>query len=312
MAWGRIRFSRVRGPAAETDALAGAAAWRLGGLTLRELGRLVWSEILEDELLDRAAALSYYLLFALFPALLFLTALLGLLPLALMDRLLAYADRALPGDADTLIRKTLVEVVRGAGGGLVSLGMVGALWTASSGMAAVMNTMNVVFETEDRRPWWKFRLVALVLTAGFCLLVPAALVLLVFGERIAHALARRVGLDPALAAAWAVARWPLVIGLVLTAIGLVYYLAPARRPRWHWVTPGSVFALAGWLLVSLGLRVYVDHLGSFNATYGSIGGVIVLLTWLYLTGLVLLVGGEIDAEIARAASHRLPGAGHQG
>lgn len=278
--------------------------WQLGGRSVRELAQRVWDKIWEDEVLDRAAALSYYLLFALFPALLFLTALLGLLPWHLMAQLMGYLDRVLPGDAASLVSKTLAEVVRGANPGLLSIGIGAALWAASSGMVAVMTALNIAYGTEDRRPWWKRRLVAIALTLGFSLFIPTALLLLVFGERIGRVLADWVGLGSVFTFTWALLRWPAVILCVLTALGLVYALAPAQRRRWHWVTPGSIFAVAGWLLLSLGLRVYVAYFAAYNATYGSIGGVILLLSWLYLTGVVLLVGAEIDAEIERGPRHR--------
>jgi len=277
----------------------GSSPWRLGGLSVRELGRRVWGEFWEDEVLDRSAALSYYFLFALFPALLFLTTVLGLLPWRLMDQLMGYLDRVLPGDTASLISRTLAEIVRGAHPGLLSIGIGAALWTASSGMTAIMATLNIAFDVEDRRPWWKRRLIALALTLGFSLFIPTALLLLVFGERIGQTLAGWAGLGSVFTFTWTLVRWPVVVASILTVIGLVYSLAPAGRRRWHWVTPGSIFAVTGWILMSLGLRVYVAHFANYNKTYGSIGGVILLLSWLYLTGVVLLVGAEIDAEISQ-------------
>ena len=155
--------------------------WNLGGLTVRELGRRVWAEIWEDEVTDRGAALAYYFLFALFPTLLFLTVLLGLLPLpGLMDRLLQYGDQALPGDAASIVRRTWVEINRGAGGGLLSIGVLTALWASSNGMASIMSALNVAYDIEDTRPWWKRRLLAVVLTACASLVIG----MLAFGPRI--------------------------------------------------------------------------------------------------------------------------------
>jgi membrane protein len=296
---------RVRRFPARHRPLGDLSPWKLGGLSLAQLWRRLYNELFEDELLDRAAALSYYFLFALFPALLFLTALLGLFPdPQLMEQLMGYFAQVLPDDAYSLISKTLGEVVRGAGRGLLSVGAVVALWAASAGMASLMNALNVVYEVQDPRPWWKRRLLAVGLTVGFFLFTATGLLLLVFGPKIGEAVAAWFGLGSQFTAAWNVLSWPVVIALVLTGIALVYYLAPAADQQWKWVTPGSVFALIVWIAASYGLRYYVHYLGNYNATYGSIGGVILLLLWLYVSSAVLLLGAEINSEIENAAARR--------
>jgi membrane protein len=276
--------------------------WTLGGLSPGELGRRVYQQLWNDEIMDRAAALSYYCLFALFPMLLFLTTLLGLLPGAnLMGRLMEYVGQILPGDSAALVQVTLAQVTRGASAKLLSAGAIGALWAASAGMASVMGALNVAYEVTDTRPWWKRRLISISLTVVFALFVTCGLLLLVFGEQLGRALAGWVGLGGVFTDVWEIVRWPVAIGVALTGISLIYYLAPAVDQPWHWVTPGSVLALAGWLLASYGLRIYVASFANYNATYGSIGGVILLLLWLYVTGLILLTGAEINAKIWRAA-----------
>lgn len=279
--------------------------WRLGGLSVAELGRRVWHEIGKDEITDRAAALGYYFLFALFPALLFLTSLLGMLPLTgLMERLIAYADRALPGDAGRIVGQTLAEIQAGARGGLLSFGVLAALWAGSNGMASVMTALNAAYGVDDARPWWKRRLLSIVLTFGFALFIVAALVLVVFGPQIAETVANGLGLGRVFALAWRLLNLPVVVVFVLLGIALVYYFAPAAKQHWRWVTPGSVVGLVLWLGMSYGLRFYVANFADYGATYGSIGGVILLMLWLYLSGLVLLVGAEINAEIEHAAAER--------
>lgn len=278
----------------------------LGGLTVWELSRRVWQEIQEDEILDRAASLSYYFLFALFPTLLFLATLLGLLPGAdLMKTLMDYVARVLPGDASSLVHRTLDEVVSGASRGLLSVGVLAALWAASNGTASIIVALNVAYGITDHRPWWRQRLVAVALTVALSVLTLTALLLLVFGERLGEVVAGWVGLGPLFTRLWNVLRWPAAIAFALTGITLVYCLAPTARHRWRWVTPGSVFALGAWLAMSVGLRLYVRYVGDYNATYGSIGGVILLMLWLYLSGVALLVGAEIDSQVERArAGHR--------
>jgi membrane protein len=278
-----------------------ASPWRLGGLTLRDLASRVWRELGEDEVLDRAAALSYYWIFALFPMLLFLTTMLGLVPRGgLTDQLMSYLAGTLPPDAFSMVSRVLAEVQRGAHGGLLSLSAVLTLWAASSGMSSIMNALGRVWGVADFRPWWRRQLLALGLTIGFALFVITALLLLVLGPELAAVVARAVGLGRAFTLTWNVLRWPLAVALVLVGVGLIYSLAPASRPRWRGVSPGAVVAVAGWLAASATLRLYVSRIADYNATYGSIGGAILLLLWLYVTALVLLLGAEIDAEIAHA------------
>ncbi len=272
---------------------------------MAELGRRVWAELWKDEVTDRAAALSYYFLFALFPAMLFLTALLGFLPLAgLQERLMAYVSQVLPPEAAGTVERTLLEILQEQRGGLLSVGALAALWASSNGMASVMTTLNIAYNVTDGRPWWKRRLLAIVLTIGFSAFVMSALVLLVFGPKLAEVAARWLGLGGVFTVLWNVVSLPVVIVFALIGVGLVYYLAPATQQRWRWITPGAVLALVLWLAMSFGLRLYVTQFTNYNATYGSIGGVILLMLWLYLTSAVLLIGAEVNAEIEKAAAAR--------
>ena len=279
--------------------------WNLGGLSVRELARRVWNEIETDEVMDRGAALAYYLVFALFPTLLFLTALLGLFPFpGLMDRLFQYVDQALPGDAASVLRRTFAEIQRNARGGLLSAGALAALWASSSGMDSMISALNVAYDVGDRRPWWKRRLIALLLTIGFGVFILGALVMLVFGGQIGGVVAAKFGFGAYFTTAWNVLSVLLVVGCVLFGLAMVYYLAPDAKQHWWWVTPGSAVALTLWLALSFALRVYVSNFANYSATYGSIGGVILLILWLYLSGVVLLLGAEINSEIEHAAAER--------
>ena len=277
--------------------------WKLGGLSRRELATRVWDEFNKDEVTDRAAALAYYFLFSLFPALLFLVALLSYLPLAgLQERLLAYASEMMPAAAALTLETTLGEIVNARRGGLLSLGVLATLWASSNGMASLMSTLNAVWGVSEARTWWKRRLIAIALTIGFSIFVIAAMVLMVFGPKIGGLVANWFGLGDVFTVLWNVASIPIVVACALMAIQLVYYLAPARARHWHWITPGAAFALLAWLAMSFGLRIYVNHFGNYSATYGSIGGVILLMLWFYLSSVVFLVGAEIDAEIEAAAT----------
>lgn len=279
------------------------AVWKLGGLSVRELATRVWDELGRDEVSDRAAALSYYFLFSLFPALLFVVALLSYLPLAgVQERMLGYGREMMPPAAAMTLENTLDEIVNARRGGLLSLGILATLWASSNGMASLMSTLNAVWGVREARAWWKRRLLAVLLTIGFSVFIIAAMVLMVFGPKIGGLVANWFGLGDVFTVLWNVVSIPIVVACALIGIQLVYYLAPARARHWHWITPGAAVALVAWLAMSFGLRLYVSHFGNYSATYGSIGGVILLMLWLYLSSLVFLIGAEIDAEVEAAAA----------
>jgi membrane protein len=278
------------------------SAWKLGGLGPKELARRVIHEIQKDECLGRAAQLAYYFLFALFPFFLFLTTLLGYLPIPnLLDRIMEVLAPLLPGDALRLVQDNLHQLVTGERGGLLSFGILAALWTSSSALTAIIDSLNRAYDVEEGRPFWKVRLTAILLTVGLSAFIVVALVLLTFGPQLGRWVADLVGLGGVFAFTWNILRWPVIVGLLILAMAMLYYFAPDVEQEWKWITPGSALAVLGWLLASLGFAFYVNRFGSYNATYGSIGAVIVLLTWMYVTGLFVLIGGEINAEIEHAA-----------
>jgi len=286
--------------------------WKLGGLSWPELGVRLWREGQNDELVGRAAQLGFYLVLALFPTLLFLTALLGLFPLQpIIPELLAYLREVLPADALSSLEKYLQQVVEGSGGSLLSLGLVGALWATSSGLTAIMDALTVVYDTKETRTLWKIWVTALAMTIGLAgfIILSAALVLV--GEHIAQGVANFLGLGELFTIGWVIVQWPLIILFMLVAVSVIYYFSPNVEQDWRWVTPGSLVAVVLWLAVSLGFKLYVENFGNYNVAYGSIGGAIVLMLWFYLSGIALLIGGELNAEIGKAAGkqarlHALP------
>ena len=273
--------------------------WKLGGLSFYELGRRLWHESLQDEVLGRAAQLSYYILLALFPMLLVLTALMGVFSVEnYMPELMSYLRQVLPNDALSMVERFLKQVAEGSGTNILSLGGLGALWASSSGMTAIMDALNVVYGVKtDSRPFWRVRLIAIVLTIGLAGFVILSLTLVLYGPSIGAWIADFVGLGWAFIVAWNLLQWPVVVGAI-------YYVCPDIQQDWRWVSPGSAFAVAMWLVVSLGFKLYVDNYGDYNKVYGSIAGVIVLMLWLYWSEMVLLVGGEVNAEIEKAATAR--------
>ncbi len=207
----------------------------------------------------------------------------------------------LPGEALQLVQDNIRQLVTGQRGGLLSFGILAALWTSSSALTAIIDSLNRAYDVEEGRPFWKVRLTAIGLTVGLSVFIVVALGLLTFGPQLGRWVADLVGLGRVFEVTWNVVRWPVLVGLLIVAMALLYYVAPDVEQGWTWITPGSACAVLGWLLASLGFAFYVNRFGSYNATYGSIGAVIVLLTWMYVTGLFVLIGGEINAEIEHAA-----------
>jgi membrane protein len=282
----------------------------LGGLRVTELAKRVVREVQQDNCLGQAAQLAYYFIFAVFPFLLFLATLLGYLPIPnLLDRIMASLAALLPGEAVTLLQDNVRHLVTDQKGGLLSFGILTALWASSSAVVAIMDALNRAYDVEEGRPFWKVRGSAILLTVGLSLFIMLSMVLLIFGPQLGRWIAALVGLGNAFAVAWNILRWPVIVGLLVVAMAIIYYVAPDVEQQWKWITPGAVFAVLVTIVVSVGFSLYVNSFGSYNKTYGSIGAVIVFLTWLYLTGFVILVGGEINAEIEHAAPEgKAPGA----
>jgi membrane protein len=283
-----------------------ASAWELGGLTWRELGRRVWCEIYDGDLLTRAAALSYYFLLALFPLLLFLIAMLGYFAdvgTELRANMLRYLSTVVPRSASTLIRTTVDEIAQNTGGGKLTFGLLTAVWAASYGMGAISDTLNSAYGVKERRPWWRVRLTSIGLTVVIAILTIAALTLVLYGGEIGDALANRFGFSTAFTVAWTIVQWPIVLAFVLLAFALIYYYAPdLHHQKWYWITPGSLAGVLLWLLVSFIFRIYLRYFDNYSMTYGSLGAVIVLMLWFYLTGCAILIGGGVNAEIENAAA----------
>ncbi len=290
-----------------------ASPWELGGLTWKKLSSRVWAEVYAGDILTRAAALSYYFLLALFPLLLFLVAMLGYFAESgteLRKNLLHYLSTVVPRSASVLIYTTVDEITKNTGSGKLTFGLLTALWFASYGLGAISETLNSAYGVRESRAWWRVRLVALSLTIALAVLTISALALVLYGGEIGVGLTRRFGFSEAFTLAWQIWQWPIVLFFVLFAFALIYYFAPdVKEQKWYWITPGSIAGVCLWVLVSFGFRTYLRFFDSYSVTYGSLGAVIVLMLWFYLTGLAILVGGQMNAEIEHAAARRgTPGA----
>jgi membrane protein len=273
-----------------------------GGMRIRDIGKSVWREVRDDNCMGQAAQLAFYLIFSAFPFLLFLATLLGYIPIPnLMDRIMEYLAPLLPGEAANLIRDNVRQLVTDQKGGLLSLGIGTALWTSSSAFVAIMDNLNRAYDVEEGRAFWKVRGIAILMTLGINVFIVLSMVLLIFGPQIGGWIASQVGLGAVFETTWNILRWPVIVLLLILAMALIYYFAPDVEQKWKWITPGSIFAVIVTIAASLGFSFYVNNFGSYNKTYGSIGTIIVLLTWLYIVGFVILVGGEINAEIEHAS-----------
>lgn len=283
-----------------------ASLWTFGGLRLGDLLKRVWAEIQEDDVFGRAAQLAYYFLLALFPLLFFLTSVIGVLlgsGTGLRHSLFNYLSKVLPGSAFTVVDTTMYEVSTASSGGKITFGILAALWAASNGMGAITEALNVAYDVKESRPWWKQRLVAIKLTVMLSVLIISALILLLYGGQIADWLAHVFGLGGAFSIAWKIIQWPLVLLFILLSFALIYYEAPdLRDQKWTWLTPGSAIGVVLWLLVSFAFKVYLHFFDSYSKTYGSLGAVIILMLWLYLTGAAILIGGEINSVIEDATA----------
>lgn len=288
------------------DAAARVSAWRLGGLSWRTLGRRVWEEIYAGGLLTHAAALAFYFLFALFPLLLFLMTLLGFFAetgTELRSNLLGFLSRVAPPSASALIYTTVEEIAAGADGWRLWLGLVSALWFASLGIAALSDSLNAMYGVRESRPFWRVRLSAVGLTAALVVLILSALLLMLYGGEIGAGIAGYFNQGTLFTTVWTIAQVPLALAFVLFAFALIYYFAPdLYEQKWYWITPGAFIGVVLWLIVSTLLRVYLRHFDTYSLTYGSLGAVIVLMLWFYLTGVAILIGGKINAEIENAAA----------
>jgi membrane protein len=270
-------------------------------ITLREVIRRTIAEIEEDRCLGLAAQMAFYFFLALFPALLFLVALITYLPLDnALRELLAALGPVAPQEALALLRGQIEQLSEDGHGGVLTAGIAGALWSSSVAMVAIIDALNHAYDVTEWRPWWKRRLIAVVLTIALAVFIVAALAFVLLGPGVAAWIAGRLGLADAVVFVWQLVRWPLIVAFVIVGVDLVYYFAPNRKAPWAWVTPGSALATALWIASSFAFKVYVANFGEYNATYGAIGGIVVMLLWFYVSGLAILVGAELNGVLEQA------------
>lgn len=283
--------------------------WDLHGTPVGAIAKRTWTSLVEDHVFGHSAELGFYFLFALFPTLFSAGSILGLAARSaaqIYDKLLNYLALVIPTSALGAVLETFNETTAGASSGKITFGTVAAIWSASVGISAIQETLNEVHKLKETRSYFVARIYAIGLTL-LLMIVGTLTLAAMFGGDFVAALASHHLHDPLISTVAAgsarVLGWLMATALLTLSFALIYTWAPNWTVRrWHWLTPGTGIGILGWLVVSLGLRIYLHFFNNYSVTYGSLGAVIILLTWFYITGLMLLVGAEIDSEIEAAAT----------
>jgi membrane protein len=265
--------------------------------------KLLARRISDNAATDRAAQLSYYFVFALFPFLFTLVTLAAYLPVkSNLDGLLARLDPLMPQEAMNIIRSHLDTLATQQRPHLLTFGLLLALWSASRGVDALRTALNLSYDVKESRPWWKVQGIAIGITIATSVLMLLSIAGLALGSSAGIWLATRLHVDQFWALLWGWLRWPITAAGVMLVLALLYYFLPDVKQEWRFVTPGSVLGTVLWLLLTWGFSLYAENFGSYDKTYGAIGGVIVLMTWFYISGFVFILGGEVNALVEHLSS----------
>lgn len=271
---------------------------RLSGI--RRATKHAYRDLSRHHTLQVSAALSYYFILSAFPGLIFLWAVMSFIPVpALFNHVLTLMARLLPSDAMALVYSVLQDVLYSHRARWLSLGMVGTIWMGSSAFDAMIEALDIAYDAKDDRPYWKTRLLAVALAAITGGLLLLALAVMILGPRFGDWLAARLELSAVFAMIWPALRWTIAIGFTVLAVEIIYFLAPNVKQRFLATLPGAILSVTVWNTLSHLLGLYFRHFANFNRTYGTLGGFIAMMTWLYWTSFVLLVGAELNAELAK-------------
>ncbi len=281
--------------------------WDLQGIPLMVILKRTVHSFQDDNLLSRAAELGYYFLFALFPTLLSASSIIGLFVRTNSDfypKLLKYLSLVVPPSALGIVLDTFQQTAKASSGGKFVFGLAAALWAASVGFTAIQDTLNIVYKVKETRPYWKVRGAAMLVTLLLSFVISISLFSLFAGDLAARFLSAHMPthvLSLVVATAVRVTAWIVATALLMLLFAIIYYYAPdVRNKKWHWLTPGAAIGIVCWIAASAILRLYLHFFNSYSVTYGSLGAVIILLTWFYVTGLMLLLGAEFNSEVAAA------------
>ncbi len=268
----------------------------------------LYDKIFDTELLDRGAQVAFYFSFSIFPLLFFLISVFGLVLESterLQSELFTYLYQIMPATAYDLVRKTVDEIVASSTTGKLTLGLAITLWSSSIGVDSLRNALNAVAGIIDTRPWWKTKLQSLALTLVSIILLAMAVSFLFYGWQLVQIGLARFGFD-SVSRWWLVTlQWAMIFAIMLAACEIVYNLLPDyKKFRWNWITPGSIVSIFLWIVFTGGFRLYLQYFNTYNRAYGSLGAVIILMLWLYLTAVVLLIGAAVNAVVADMSAER--------
>lgn len=267
------------------------------------MGRLIrfikamYYRLLEDDILALGAQMAYYLILSFFPFLIFLMALVANSPIS-SQQVLGGLLGILPKEAYILVRNTVVEIVDTRAGSLAPVSGIFALWFASNGIGSIITGLNKAYDEKERRPFWLVKIISIIFTLLLSVVIIFSFILLVFGGVIKKQILDGMELEPFYQKLWDTGRYIFISSVIFLVFIILYRFTPSRRLRWREVMPGAVFATIGWLGTSLGFAYYVDNLSNYSRFYGSVGGVVVLLIWLYYSAVIILLGGELNAALA--------------
>ncbi|HLW98555.1 MAG TPA: YihY/virulence factor BrkB family protein [Candidatus Acidoferrales bacterium] len=282
---------------------------KLAASSWRELIRTARRRAAAEKILDRAAELAFWFLMGFFPMLLSVTSMVSMIGSApgSQGTLMKYVGGVLPSGASKLVGQVLAQTT---GSRIAWLSLLFALWSCSSAMAGLIDTLNAIYNLKESRPWWKSRLIAVTLAIAMGVLLTAASIIVVYGPKILRHIAR----GSVILSVCKIALWPTAaLLLILTLLGLYRFAPDIQERKWKWLLPGSIVAAAIWIVVSVLFKVYIRHFSDFGLLYGSLGTLVILMLWFYLSGAAILVGGEINAILEDAAAeHRVPGAKKRG
>lgn len=262
------------------------------------------NRFIEDEVVALAAQLAYALIISVFPFLMFVITLVGYLPINSEDLLLGLKE-IIPSNAYTLLRTTIEQIVYTQNGNLLSFSIIFTIWTAAAGFRAVVRGLNRAYDVKEGRSFFKVQLVTILCTLGMAFVLVMSIFLLVFGRTIGRTLVFKLGFSHEFNRIWNIIRYVVMIGTTIIILAALYYYTPSRRLRWRDVFPGAVFSTIAWIIASLGFSFYVDNFNNYSRLYGGIGAVIVFLVWLYLTSIIIILGGEINALLVSKREHHI-------
>jgi|SRR5579864_5544696 len=281
------------------------------GVGLREARDViisVYREVQRTRMFNVAAGLSYYFLLSLFPLLILLATLLGYLPIPhLFDQAMDFASRFVPAEAMGLVRRILQSVLEPSRGGLLSLGIIGTLWAASGGFSSMIDALDIAYDSRARRPMLKQRTVALGLTFMTGGLMAIAMLLTIVGNRAGHFLATVLHLSYAFEWSWPLLRWGIIVACIILSMELLYFIGPNVKQRFKHTLPGAIAGTVLWILISAAVNIYISHFANYNKTYGTIGAVIALMFWLYVSSIAILLGAELNSELLKVEGKKLQG-----